>query len=719
MLADGIPFGSQYYRAPTPRATEWEADMTAMAEHGFNTVKLWAQWRWNAPQEGVYDFSDLDRLMELAHNNGLRVIINTIFDVAPTWLYDKHPDALMITSDGRRVEPQTVSHRQIGGAPGPCYNHPEALDHRKDFLHALVRRYAKHPALFVWDLWNEPELTCGILRAPRQADMVCYCRHCRDAFIQSLQQRHADLDSLNHRWNRNYSDWRQIELPRNGQAFNDMIDWRMFFGRVLTEELRQRVEVTKSEDATTPVMVHTVPIPYFNMVNACSNDYELAKLCDLFGNSIGSHPFAAAYNTSCAKGKTVINAEIHALGGDTYNRPRIPSFADIKGHVFTPLARGIKGFVYWQYRPETLGRESPAWGLTKLDGSKTEWLDYNITIARTLRHWESVIQPAQPLEAEVAVLNSYRNQVFDWCASGSTDLYCGSVMGTYMALYHANINADIIGLEQLPDGILERYKVLVCPFPYYLDTDTAERLREWTAKGGTLISEAFFGAVCEDDGLHSTKVPGLGFADVFGVQEDFTTTASRFRHAYGEGSVEEFRHQMVSVGITAPVGRLARGNQVEGYFFQERLVPLGAEVLARFSDGSAAVTQHLYGEGRAIMMGTLLGCVYHRQQNRGVRDFLSGLVALAGLEPPVRVVDNALRADLLVGSEGEALLVIDGTQFEGGTVNVELHHPLSRRKQLTNAVTGETYAVGQSGAAQIVQLVLPAGAHELFILEEG
>jgi len=37
---------------------------------------------------------------------------------------------------------------------------------------------------------------------------------------------------------------------------------------------------------------------------------------------------------------------------------------------FVPqIGMGIRGFLFWQYRPETLGLESPAWGVTQLDGS--------------------------------------------------------------------------------------------------------------------------------------------------------------------------------------------------------------------------------------------------------------------------------------------------------------------------------------------------------------
>jgi len=96
-----IPFGSQYYRAPSPHKEEWEDDIKNMAAYGFNTIKFWVQWRWNNPAEGEYNFDDIDRLMELAGKYKLKVMLNTIFDVAPAWIYEKYKDASMITLGGK------------------------------------------------------------------------------------------------------------------------------------------------------------------------------------------------------------------------------------------------------------------------------------------------------------------------------------------------------------------------------------------------------------------------------------------------------------------------------------------------------------------------------------------------------------------------------------------------------------------------------------------
>ena len=58
-----IPFGTQYYRAPSPHAEDWERDLEQIAKLGMNTVKFWVQWRWNHPAEGRFYFDDIDRLV--------------------------------------------------------------------------------------------------------------------------------------------------------------------------------------------------------------------------------------------------------------------------------------------------------------------------------------------------------------------------------------------------------------------------------------------------------------------------------------------------------------------------------------------------------------------------------------------------------------------------------------------------------------------------------
>jgi len=222
-----FPFGSQYYRAPSPHRNEWDNDLKNMSELGFNTVKFWVQWRWNNPEEDKFYFDDIDELMDLSEKYNLRVMLNTIFDVAPEWIYDKYPDASMVTLSGRKIGPQTQPHRQIGGL-GYCFNHDGVISHFNIFLEETIKRYKDHPALEIWNVGSEPELTSSMAEMRDYAndinkigDMLCYCNNCKLKFRNWLKVKYENIDVLNERWNRNCISFEKAELPLTRNTFND------------------------------------------------------------------------------------------------------------------------------------------------------------------------------------------------------------------------------------------------------------------------------------------------------------------------------------------------------------------------------------------------------------------------------------------------------------------------------------------------------------------
>ncbi len=50
------------------------------------------------------------------------------------------------------------------------------------------------------------------------------------------------------------------------------------------------------------------------------------------------------------------------LFGYTLDLPKLVAANDVKRNVFTGIGANMKGFVFWQYRPETLAREAPCLG---------------------------------------------------------------------------------------------------------------------------------------------------------------------------------------------------------------------------------------------------------------------------------------------------------------------------------------------------------------------
>lgn len=676
-----VPYGTQYYRAPSPHSDEWERDLKAIAEGGLNMVKFWVQWRWNNPTEKDFHFDDIDRLMELAHHFGLKVMLNTIFDAAPGWIYSTYPDASMVTLDGFHVGPQTQPHRQIGGL-GYCLNHEKVTSHQFQFLRETVKRYRDHPALTIWNVGSEPELTSSIAElrlyaddATKMGDMLCYCDCCREKFPRWLQNKYGEIEKLNETWNRNYRSFEEVEVPKSRNTFNDFIDWRMFFVHTLGENVRRRFEVAREEDAGRhPLMCHHVFIQGFPITSTANDPWNVGQYGDLHGCTQMDDPMMIDMLRSCAKDKPVISAEMLMMPGYTLDLHRTVDANDIKRLIFRGLAANLKGFIFWQYRPEILGREAPTWGLTQLDGSETPRLRAFFEVGEVLQQNASLILDAEPPRAEIALLYCPENQIFAWASTGSEKTATDALLGTHRALYQRNYTVDFIHPCEFGSDILDNYKVVIIPFPYCLPGPICRKLEAWVKAGGVLIGESYFGGWNLEKGHHEKTVPGHGLHQVFQARQD------RVEPADEEGAVY--------IEMVENLPNIGRGEKVKGALVKEILQPEGARVLAHFDTGEPAVTMAEYGQGKAILIGSYVATPFHRENYQPNGNLLAGLVTLTTeIERPlVHGVDD-IRVDLLTDSASRMMLILQNLSNKPARADITL--PVSAMPVLKEQFSGE------------------------------
>lgn len=702
-------FGTQYYRAPSPKESEWEKDLRSIARLGMNTVKFWVQWRWNNPAEGEYDFCDIDRLMDIAAKNRLRVMLNTIVDVAPAWVYRKYPDASMITLDGRAAGPQTQPHRQIGGL-GVCLHHPAVMEHCFDFLRSTVERYSDHPALEIWNVASEPELTQSMAElrlfagdASRIGDMLCYCDHCRRAFKLWLTERYGTIDRLNLSSNRNYRSFDEVELPKTRNTFNDLVDWRMFFVHTLGENVKRRFTVAREADGGRhPLMCHHVFIQGFPVTSTANDPWNVGQYGDLHGCTQMDDPSMVDVLRSCAPGKPVISAEMLVHFGYTLDLPSPASKDDFKRYIFTGIAANLKGFVFWQYRPEILGREAPAWGLTTLDGSETPWLKAYAEIGRVLQKTASFLMNARPPRAPIGIVYSPENQIFGWAATGNEKSVTDSVLGIHRALYEQNYAIDFLNPLHLAEGSLRNYKVIIVPFPYWLREEFCRKLEEWIEAGGALIGESHFAGWNVEEGCHQTTVPGYGMHRVFGARQ-------RFAARYEDGE---------AISIIRDLPGVPRGGEVIGSLVKEALDPDRAEVLAAFADGSPAITSARHGKGRAILIGSYIGLPYYRNGHRSNGDVIAGLVeSAATIERPLVMNGSIVRVDILsAGSKGPMIIV---RNLEERNVDDSVVLPSAPLRELREQFSSETVRLERKGKSILLPLRLRPREVKVYAPPEG
>lgn len=176
-------------------------DVTLMRAASVNLVTVGVfSWALLEPSEGCYDFHWLDALVDRLWAGGVRIDLATPTAAPPAWFARRHPEALPVTVDGRRLG--------IGARESFCPSSPHHRHAAVAIAGALAERYGRHPGLALWHVNNEYSAHTG----------PCYCPTSESAFRRWLEERYGSLDRLNEAWGtsfwgQHYDAWAEVTAP--------------------------------------------------------------------------------------------------------------------------------------------------------------------------------------------------------------------------------------------------------------------------------------------------------------------------------------------------------------------------------------------------------------------------------------------------------------------------------------------------------------------------
>jgi beta-galactosidase len=175
----GMLYGGDYNPEQWPEET-WLEDVELMREAGVNLVSVGIfSWALLEPEEEVYDFAWLDRVIDLLWSNGIAIDLATPTASPPAWLARRYPEVLPVTEDGVRLE--------LGSRRHACPSSPILRAASVRIAEELARRYGSHPALAMWHVSNE--YGCHM--------PACYCDVSAAHFRRWLETRYGSLAELN------------------------------------------------------------------------------------------------------------------------------------------------------------------------------------------------------------------------------------------------------------------------------------------------------------------------------------------------------------------------------------------------------------------------------------------------------------------------------------------------------------------------------------------
>jgi beta-galactosidase len=590
-----IFYGGDYNPEQWPEAV-WAQDVTLMRRAGVNlaTVGVFA-WARIQPDEGVFDYEWLDRVLDGLHAGGIAVDLATGTASTPPWATWRYPAMLTRNADGATRWPGSRQHYA-----------PTSPDYRRlasALVERTVDRYKDHPAVVMWHINNE--YGCHLA--------YDYSEQAAIAFREWLRRRYTDIGALNDAWgtmfwSQRYNDFEQIEPPRlTPYSVNpgQLLDFRRFSSDALLELLRMEKRIIRGAGATQPITTnfmgafpHTDYWRWANELDLISDDnYVDPRDPEAFRSAA----FSRDLMRSLKPGTPWILMEQapNEVNWRPNNAPKAPG--QMAALSMQAVARGADGVLFFQWRQAAAGSEKFHSAMLPHAGPDT----------RTFREVEMLgadlaglgALPAPGGEARVAI-------VLDWPNAWAIDQpdhparfdYHAQIQGWHAAFHELNVQVDLVR----PQGHFDGYDLIVVPSLYLIEGDAAE-LTAFAERGGRLLVTAFSDVVDEFDRF----LPG-GFT-------------RRLGGALGL-SVVDFPGVLPGEAPVTWVGGTFAGDVVA-----EVLRLDGAEVLGRFASGAPAVTRHRHDRGETYYVATLpdpagkAALVRHLVERGGIEPVRTGL----------------------------------------------------------------------------------------------
>ena len=479
MKTEKLYFGAAYYSEYLPY-DRVEKDMEMMEKAGMNVIRI-AESTWSTlePQEGVYDFTHIDRMLNAAACHHISVIVGTPTYAVPTWLVKKYPDILAITQNGR----ERYGHRQNMDITNPDY-----LSHAERVIRVLMEHVKDVPHVIGYQLDNETKSygTAG----PRVQAM----------FVDYLKENFPDINDFNHEfgldyWSNRVNDWDDFPDVRGTINQSLAAEFCKFQRSLVTKFLSWQADIVREYKRDDQFITQnfdfdwtTHSIGYQSQVD----QYDASRCMTVAGADI-YHPsneeLTGAEITVCGnisrslKKDNYLILETEAQG----LTPWLPYPGQLRLQAYSHIANGSNSVMYWHWHSIHNAIESYWKGVLSHDFSENETYREAVVIGN---EWNKIGSHLKNLKKENKIAIMLDNASLTGFTQFPLEKTGANGYNTVMrwfsdALYRLNIEYDMISSREQD---FSGYECLIVPALYSAPESLLLALDSYVRNGGHLIT---------------------------------------------------------------------------------------------------------------------------------------------------------------------------------------------------------------------------------------
>lgn len=576
-------FGTAYYDEYMPY-DRLDEDVQMMKKAGINVVRI-AESTWSTCelQEGIFDFSHVERVMDAMEAAGISVIIGTPTYAVPTWMVKSYPDVIATTVKGRGI----YGARQIMDITHPVY---------RFYAERVIRELMKHTAhrdcVIGFQLDNETKYygTAG--------------KNVQEKFVKYLRRKFQDnLDAMNEEfgldyWSNRVNAWEDFPDVRGTINGSLGAEFEKFQRSLVDEFLSWQAKIVGEYKREDQFITHNLDYEwrgYSFGVQPDVNHYHAARCLTIPGVDI-YHPtqdeltgaeisFGGDMSRSL-KGGNYLVLETQAQGYPRWT----PYAGQLRLQAYSHIASGANSVMYWHWHSIHNSYETYWKGLLSHDFQENETYREACVIGKEFQKIGGHLVNLKKKNHVAVMVSNEALTALKWfgiqAVSGDNGemMYNDVLRWVYDTLYRMNVECDFVWPES---DNLEEYRMIVVPALYAAPDDLLLRLKQYVKDGGVLAATFKTGFANENVKVSCEVQPHI-LRECLGLAYDQFTFPKK-------------------VGLRGEIA-LPDGSE-EARVFMELLRPQEAKVLAGYDHREwkhyAAVTRNEYGKGKAYYIGCM------------------------------------------------------------------------------------------------------------------
>lgn len=450
---------------------ELKKDIERCKQYGINCLRV-GEFAWGKmePEEGKYDFSWLERVVDELYKNGIYTVMCTPTCTPPRWMLNKYPEMRRVMPDKQRTSVSSRCH--------VCKSSPTARKKNAQIVEAMAKTFAGRKGIIGWQIDNEIYPSEG-----------CYCENCKSGFRSYLKDKYKTSEALNRawgmtRWSLEYNSFDDVQPPYPDEWRHPSLckAWWDYQCGLICSFVNEQADILHKhgcENVGTDMMP-TNSLSYYSLNERLDvvqyNHYDTAD--KLYINA-----FAYDFLRSIKDKPFWVTETQVGWNGSEYSENGYRPEDNCYANTWLPFAKGAHMNLYWLFRTHPNGHEIAHGALFSSAGRAYRVSEEVKKASDDLIKCKDFLEQTK-VKSKIALhYSSTATNTFAYAPILKNLNYRQTVIDKYHAAFR-HYNIDVIDTPHGFDG----YEVIISPFLASVDENGfKERITEWIKNGGTWI----------------------------------------------------------------------------------------------------------------------------------------------------------------------------------------------------------------------------------------